>query len=49
MSPVGNGPGGHWHMTRDVKPRGECAGCDRDVWEPADRREAEKQEEARNA
>jgi hypothetical protein len=18
----------HWHITRDVKPRGECAACD---------------------
>lgn len=47
MSPRGTG-NGHWHITRDIKPRGECAGCDRDVWEPAERREAEKQE-AENA
>jgi hypothetical protein len=25
-------------MTRDIKPRGECGGCDKDVWEPADAR-----------
>jgi hypothetical protein len=43
MSPEGNGPRGHWHLTRDVKPRGECGGCDKDVWEPADRRAAEEQ------
>jgi hypothetical protein len=18
----------HWHLTRDIKPRGECAACD---------------------
>lgn len=21
----------HWHITRDIKPRGECAACD-DYW-----------------
>jgi hypothetical protein len=32
-------------MTRDIKPRGECGGCDREVWEPEDRRAQEKAEE----
>jgi hypothetical protein len=32
----------HWHLTRDVKPPGQCSACDRDRYqqqqdkEPAD-------------
>jgi hypothetical protein len=25
----------HWHITRDIKPKGECAGCD-EYWEAED-------------
>ena len=26
----------HWHLTRDIKPRGECAACDHYSWKPMD-------------
>lgn len=38
MSPLGNGPHGHWHMTRDIKPRGVCGGCDEEYWQAEDER-----------
>lgn len=22
----------HWHITRDIKPKGECPACDRYYW-----------------
>lgn len=22
----------HWHLSRDIKPRGKCAGCDAAYW-----------------
>ena len=27
-----NDGSGHWHITRDIKPKGECRGCDKDYW-----------------
>lgn len=35
----------HNHMTRDIKPLGQCPGCDEDVHEPAARREAQVRHE----
>jgi hypothetical protein len=43
MSPVGQGPGNHWHLTRDIKPRGECGGCDV-FWRKQDERLAAEAE-----
>lgn len=34
-----NGVPRHWHITRDIKPRGECAACDA-YWKQYDEIEA---------
>jgi hypothetical protein len=37
------GPPRHWHITRDIKPRGECAACDLS-WAVMDKAEQSKRE-----
>lgn len=34
----------HWHITRDIKPRGECAACD-EYWAQYDRSDEKVWEE----